>query len=135
MKGGHCQKADRHMNLNYIIGGIINMRDYIIYDEYGVIQTKFVDDEFLYFTEKRIFSGKFPKTDFDTKAKMAKMKEFHINPNRCIVISDNLFTIKYVDRFRCTLKCIDGDNIGITRKVPTITLCEYIRIRGKYSCI
>lgn len=111
------------------------MKNYIIYDEYGVMQTKYIDDDFVCSTERRFFSRKFTKADFDTKAKMAKMKKCHINPSRCIVISDNLFTFIYVDRFRCTLKCIDGDKIGIIRNIPTVTLCEYIRITEKYSYI
>ena len=111
------------------------MKSYIIYDEYGVMQAKYSDDEFVYSTERRVLSGKFPKADFDTKAKMAKMKKCHITLGRCIVISDNLFIFEYVDCFRCTLKCIDGDYIGFTRNIPTVTLCDYIRITEKYSYI
>ena len=60
-------------------------------------------------------------------------QKYQIKPGRCIIISDNLFVIEYVDQFICQIKCIDGYKNGITRDVPTVMLCEYLRIIEKYS--
>lgn len=109
------------------------MQDYLIIDKNGILQEKFIDETFMYITEKQVLSGKIPKTDFSIKARMPKMKKYQIKPGRCIIMSDNLFIIECVNRFICRMKCIDGNKNGITRDVPTVTLCEYLRIIQKYS--
>ena len=109
------------------------MKKYIIIDEHGILQEKFIDETFVCITEKQVLSGKIPKKDFSIKAKISKIKKNQIKRGRCIIISDNLFVIEYVDRFICRIKCIDGNKNGITRDVPTVTLCEFLRIIEKYS--
>ena len=109
------------------------MKKYIIIDEHGILQEKFIDETFVCITEKQVLSGKIPKNDFSIKAKISKIKKNQIKRGRCIIISNNLFVIEYVDRFICRIKCIDGNKNGITRDVPTVTLCEFLRIIEKYS--
>ncbi|RGS33633.1 MULTISPECIES: hypothetical protein, partial [Clostridia] len=83
--------------------------------------------------KNKFYQEKSPKNDFSIKAKISKIKKNQIKRGRCIIISDNLFVIEYVDRFICRIKCIDGNKNGITRDVPTVTLCEFLRIIEKYS--
>jgi len=109
------------------------MKKYIIIDEHGILQEKFIDETFVCITEKQVLSGKIPKNDFSIKAKISKIKKNQIKRGRCIIISNNLFVIEYVDRFICRIKCIYGNKNGITRDVPTVTLCEFLRIIEKYS--
>lgn len=109
------------------------MKKYIIIDEHGILQEKFIDETFVCITEKQVLSGKIPKNNFSIKAKISKIKKNQIKRGRCIIISDNLFVIEYVDQFICQIKCIDGNKNGITRDVPTVMLCEYLIIIEKYS--
>lgn len=108
------------------------MKTNIIIDNNGILQDKFINETFVYIVEKKVLSGKIPKNDF-IKAKISKIKKYQIKPGRCIIISDNLFVIEYVDQFIYQIKCIDGYKNGITRDVPTVMLCEYLRIIEKYS--
>lgn len=109
------------------------MNKFIIIDNNGILQDKFINETFVYIVEKKVLSGKIPKNDFFIKAKISKIKKYQIKPGRCIIISDNLFVIEYVDQFICQIKCIDGNKNGIARDVPTVMLCEYLRIIEKYS--
>ena len=73
------------------------MKKYIIIDEHGILQEKFIDETFVCITEKQVLSGKTPKNDFSIKAKISKIKKNQIKRGRCIIISNNLFVIEYVD--------------------------------------
>lgn len=73
------------------------MKKYIIIDEHGILQEKFIDETFVCITEKQVLSGKISKNNFSIKAKISKIKKNQIKRGRCIIISNNLFVIEYVD--------------------------------------
>lgn len=55
------------------------MKKYIIIDEHGILQEKFIDETFVCITEKQVLSGKIPKNYFSIKAKISKIKKIKLN--------------------------------------------------------
>lgn len=55
------------------------MNKFIIIDNNGILQDKFINETFVYIVEKKVLSGKIPKNDFFIKAKISKIKNIKSN--------------------------------------------------------
>ena len=51
------------------------MKKYIIIDEHGILQEKFIDETFVCITEKQVLSGKSPKMISVLRQKYLKLKK------------------------------------------------------------